>query len=96
MSSSGRYIPRKANATLQDILPEQFREYAKPKVRTPNEIRVEEELKARLERAERAEAEKKAPKVKEAKKIMRATTASDKVSRTDRLQGAIDFIESKD
>jgi hypothetical protein len=94
---SGRYKPLKANATIiEGALPEQYREYAKPKVRTPNEIRVEGLLKARLEKAERAETEKKAPKVKQAKKVVRATMASDKVTRTDRLQGAIDFIESED
>ena len=71
---SGRYKPLKANATIiEGALPEQYREYAKPKVRTPNEIRVEGLLKARLEKAEkaekaeRAETEKKAPKVKQAK-----------------------------
>jgi len=93
---SGRYVPRKANASLMDgALPEAFSQYATPKVRTPNEIRVEAELKARIEQAERA-ATTTTKRTKPPTKAVRATTASDRATRTDRLQGAIKYIESGD
>ena len=92
---SGRYVPRKANASLMDgALPEAFSQYATPKVRTPNEIRVEADLKARIEQAERATTTTK--RTKPPTKAIRATTASDRATRTDRLQGAIKYIESGD
>ena len=85
---SQRYIPRKANASLAEgLLPEAYAQYA---IRTPNEIRVEADIKARALRAkEKAIAP---PTVKPVKKLKRAITASDKTVRTDRLQGAIDFL----
>ena len=93
---SGRYIPRKANASLMEgALPEEFSQYATPKVRTPNEIRVEADLKARREQAERAAATT-TKRTKQVAKPVRATVASDKATRTDRLQGAIKYIESGD
>ena len=93
---SGRYVPRKANASLMDgALPEEFSSYANPRVRTPNEIRVEADLKARKEQAERAAATTTKTK-KQVAKPVRATVASDKATRTDRLQGAIKYIESGD
>ena len=93
MSGTGRYIPRKANASIvEGALPEEFSQYV---TKEPNEIRVEADLKARKEQAERAAIAAATRTKKLVKKSVRATIASDKVSRTDRLEGAITYIESE-
>ena len=100
---SGRYVPRKANATIKEVVPERFQELLKPPVvptipePTPKEPVKPKELKEGREGRETKETRPKTAKrsIGEPKVVPAPTSATDKVARSDRVGEAIQRLEAE-
>lgn len=98
---SGRYVPKKANASIREVIPERFQELLKPPVAPtlpeaiPKEPIIPKEVKPKEDRPKEDKPKTVKRTIGEPKVVPAPTTATDRVPRSDRVGEAIQRLEGE-